>query len=185
MKIRRLALISLAIVATSGLAVAQPHPGHGTPEASRHPGTMPAPYAGMQQRDIKALSEQQMADLKAGKGLAMALPAELNGYPGPAHVLELAAELNLSAEQHHRTQQLFVRMQAEARALGEQLIAAERQLDALFRTRQADPDTVTAASISAAQLQGRLRAAHLRYHLAMMDILSAEQVAIYQRSRGY
>ncbi|MBT0960446.1 hypothetical protein [Denitromonas iodatirespirans] len=185
MKILRPVLVSLAISTTSGLAVAQPPSGHGTHEASRHPGTTTAPYAGMQQREIKALSEQQMADLRAGKGLAMALPAELNGYPGPAHVLDLAAELKLSADQHHKTQMLFTRMQEEARTLGEQLIAAERQLDTLFRSRQAGPDTVAASTAAAAQLQGRLRATHLRYHLAMMDILTAEQVAMYQHIRGY
>jgi hypothetical protein len=58
-----------------------------------------SPYAGMQTRTIKALSEQQIADLKAGRGMGLVLPAELNGYPGPAHVLELSDQLGLSAEQ--------------------------------------------------------------------------------------
>jgi hypothetical protein len=53
----------------------------------------------MQTRPIKALSEQQVADLQAGRGMGLALPAELNGYPGPAHVLELADKLGLSADQ--------------------------------------------------------------------------------------
>lgn len=48
------------------------------------------PYAGMQTRPIKALSDEQIADLQAGRGMGLALAAELNGYPGPAHVLELA-----------------------------------------------------------------------------------------------
>jgi len=56
-------------------------------------------YAGMQTRSIKALSEQQVADLKAGRGMGLALPAELNGYPGPIHVLELSDQLGLSADQ--------------------------------------------------------------------------------------
>ena len=46
-----------------------------------------SPYAGMQARPVKALSDQQIADLKAGRGMGLALPAELNGYPGPSHVL--------------------------------------------------------------------------------------------------
>ena len=57
------------------------------------------PYAGMQQRSVKALSEQQIADLRAGKGMGLALAAELNGYPGPIHVLELGDQLNLSSVQ--------------------------------------------------------------------------------------
>jgi hypothetical protein len=42
------------------------------------------PYSGMQTRPIKALSDQQVADLKAGRGMGLALAAELNGYPGPS-----------------------------------------------------------------------------------------------------
>jgi hypothetical protein len=35
----------------------------------------------MQAHSVKALSEQQLADLRAGRGMGMALAAELNGYP--------------------------------------------------------------------------------------------------------
>jgi hypothetical protein len=55
------------------------------------------PYAGLEGRSIKALSEQQVADLRAGRGMSLALAAELNGYPGPMHVLELADSLDLSS----------------------------------------------------------------------------------------
>ena len=48
----------------------------------------------MQTRSIKALSDQQIADLGAGRGMGLALAAELNGYPGPSHVLELADKLD-------------------------------------------------------------------------------------------
>ena len=41
------------------------------------------PYAGLEGRSVKALSEQQIADLRAGRGMGLALAAELNGYPGP------------------------------------------------------------------------------------------------------
>jgi hypothetical protein len=58
-----------------------------------------SPYAGMQTRPIKALSAEQVADLKAGRGMGLAMAAELNGYPGPAHVLELADKLDLSDQQ--------------------------------------------------------------------------------------
>ena len=58
-----------------------------------------SPYTGMQTRPIKALSEQQVADLRAGRGTGLALAAELNGYPGPSHVLELADKLELTTNQ--------------------------------------------------------------------------------------
>src|SRR5205814_7458023 len=72
------------------------------------------PYAGMQTRSIKALSDQQIADLQAGRGMGLALAAELNGYPGPSHVIELADKLELSADQRRRVQRLFDSMKAEA-----------------------------------------------------------------------
>ena len=87
------------------------------------------PYAGLQSRPIKALSEQQIADLRAGRGAGFALAAELNGYPGPVHVLELGDRLNLSAAQREQVQKLFVSMKAEAVPLGEQLISREEELD--------------------------------------------------------
>lgn len=144
-----------------------------------------APYAGLQQRDIKALSEQQIADLRAGRGMSLALPAELNGYPGPAHALELAEPLRLSPEQRSKTQALFDRMQQEAKALGEEVIAAERALDRLFKDKRVGPENLASATSRAATVQGRLRESHLRYHLAMMDVLTAEQVDRYKRLRGY
>jgi hypothetical protein len=57
------------------------------------------PYSGMQTRPIKALSDQQVADLKAGRGMGLALAAELNSYPGPSHLVELSDQLGLTSEQ--------------------------------------------------------------------------------------
>jgi hypothetical protein len=37
------------------------------------------PYAGLQERPVEALSKQQVADLMAGRGMGLALAAELNG----------------------------------------------------------------------------------------------------------
>src|SRR3954454_12926522 len=87
------------------------------------------PYAGMQTRSIKALSEQQVADLSAGRGMGLALAAELNGYPGPSHVLELADRLELSADQRTRIKALFDSMKAETLPLGSKLIDQEADLD--------------------------------------------------------
>jgi Spy/CpxP family protein refolding chaperone len=105
-------------------------------------GTAPAlaqpqqPYAGLEGRAIKALSEQQIADLRAGRGMGLALAAELNGYPGPMHVLELSESLDLSDRQRAKMQELFTAMKAEAIPLGERLIAQEADLDKQFATRR-------------------------------------------------
>jgi Spy/CpxP family protein refolding chaperone len=143
------------------------------------------PYAGLQQRPIKALSESQVADLLAGRGMSLALPAELNGYPGPSHVLEMAAALELSEAQRKAHQEMFEQMQREAQALGRQVIAAEEDLERLFAQRTASAESVAAATAEAALLQGRLRAAHLRYHLQTVAVLTPQQVRRYQKLRGY
>lgn len=155
----------------------QHHQAHGSSPHSR--------YAGMQSRAIKALSDQQVADLRAGKGMSLALPGELNGYPGPLHVLELAEPLKLSAAQRSRTEALFAQMQQEARVAGESVIAAEAALDTLFRDTGVTEASLAAAVASAAQAQGALRETHLRYHVRMMEVLRADQVASYQQLRGY
>lgn len=144
-----------------------------------------SPYAGEETRDIMALSPEEIADLTAGRGMGLALAAELNGYPGPRHVLDLAQELQLTAEQQRRTSELLDAMRQEASALGGQLIKAERTLDRLFAEQRATPDTVAAATEQAGAIGAKLRAAHLRYHLAMMDVLTTEQVAAYNHLRGY
>jgi Spy/CpxP family protein refolding chaperone len=156
------------------------HPGHGSAQGHSH-----RPYAGMQTRTIKALSDQEIADLRAGKGMSMALPAELNGYPGPSHVLKLAEPLKLTEQQKSRTQTLFKQMQEESRAAGEAVIAAETELDALFKNKQANATLLSPATAKSAAAQGRLRETHLRHHLYMMDVLTSEQVALYNRLRGY
>jgi hypothetical protein len=186
---RSLLLSGLAI-ATASIAHAQhghgSHPpGAGAPGQPAHGQHAHGPYAGMQGRAIKALSDQQVADLRAGNGMSLALPAELNGYPGPAHALELADQLKLSAEQKERTQHLHAQMQREAQATGEEVISAEAALDALFKERKATPQGLSVAAAKAALAHGRLRETHLRYHLAMMEVLSADQVAAYNRLRGY
>lgn len=143
------------------------------------------PYAGFQDREIKALSSQQVEGLRAGRGMSQALAAELNGFPGPMHVLELAEQLKLTAEQRTRVNELFSVMQKQARELGEELIAAERELDALFTSRRITPATLDSQTQKIAQVQGRLRAVHLGKHLEMMHILTPEQVNSYNTLRGY
>ncbi|TMJ88150.1 MAG: hypothetical protein E6G78_09930, partial [Alphaproteobacteria bacterium] len=64
--------------------------------ADSSPAQSQQPYAGFEARSIKALSQQQIADLRAGRGMGLALAAEVNGYPGPMHVLQFADSLDLS-----------------------------------------------------------------------------------------
>lgn len=143
------------------------------------------PYAGMQSRPIKALSDQQVADLGAGRGMGLALAAELNGYPGPSHVLELAEKLDLSADQRASIQRLFDSMKAEALPLGAKLIEQEADLDKQFASRTVTPESLKSSTAAVAMTQGALRETHLKYHLSTVAILTHGQMQRYAELRGY
>lgn len=147
--------------------------------------TAQEPYAGMQNRPIKALSEQQVADLGAGRGMGLALAAELNGYPGPSHVLELADKLELSADQRTRIRSLFDSMKAEAVPLGVKLIEQEADLNNQFADRTITPESLKASTGAVAVTQGQLRETHLKYHLSTVAILNHGQMQRYAELRGY
>ena len=102
-----------------------------------------SPYAGQRDAPIKALLPEEQSALRAGQGLGFAMAAELNGYPGPKHVLELAEQLELSDDQRRATQEIFERMLATAQREGAALIEAERELDGLYASR-----TATAALVN-------------------------------------
>jgi Spy/CpxP family protein refolding chaperone len=143
------------------------------------------PYAGLETRPIKALSERQIADLKAGRGMGFALAAELNGYPGPVHILELAQPLHLSDGQREQVTQLFEAMKREAVPLGERLIAAEVTLDRAFASKSITEASLRKAVEDIAATEGALRVTHLRYHLATLAVLTPEQAQRYSELRGY
>jgi hypothetical protein len=143
------------------------------------------PYAGLEQRGIKSLSGEQVDDLKAGRGMGLALAAELNGYPGPSHVLELADRLDLSADQRSRVQELFDSMKQESMPLGAKLIEQERNLNRLFADRLVKPDTLKTALAVISVTQGQLRESHLKYHLSTAALLTEAQMQKYAELRGY
>jgi hypothetical protein len=145
----------------------------------------PQPYAGMQARSIKTLSSEQVADLRAGRGMSLALAAELNGYPGPRHVLELGDQLGLTDQQRADVQRLFDDMAAEVVPLGEKLIAQEAELDQLFARRVVTPSSLGSATAAIGTTQAELRNAHLKYHLITSGLLTAAQMQNYPRLRGY
>jgi hypothetical protein len=167
-------LAAAVIVLLAGSAAAQEH-------QHRHG----QPYGGMQARSVKALSDQQIADLRAGRGMGLALAAELNGYPGPLHVLELADRLGLSPDQRRQVQGLYDAMKAEAIATGERLIDAETALDRAFKDRTITAERLAHLSAVIGSQQGLLRALHLKYHLTTAELLTADQSRRYAELRGY
>jgi hypothetical protein len=143
------------------------------------------PYAGQQARTIKALSDDDVAALRKGEGMGMAKAAELNGYPGPAHVLALAAQLGLTEDQRRAVSAIFDRMSAAAKPLGGELIAREQSLDQLFAKNEITPERLAVETAAIAELQGRLRWVHLAAHLETRALLQPDQLARYEQLRGY
>jgi len=144
-----------------------------------------SPYAGQEVREIKSLSKSEIEGLLAGRGMGYAKAAELNGYPGPLHVLELAEELDLSEEQVARTQEIFNLMQASAKELGAELVAAERALDERFWNKSIDEVSLSELTTEIGRLEAQLRAVHLQAHLRQTRLLGAEQIVRYMMLRGY
>lgn len=144
-----------------------------------------SPYAGQESRPIKALSQQDIEDLRSGRGMRTSLAAELNHYPGPRHVLEHAQPLGLSKEQQADTQRLHEAMARDASRLGEQIVQKEAQLEALFASGQASQENVRGMVHDIGTLQAEYRLVHLGAHLSMRQVLSPAQIASYDKLRGY
>lgn len=160
------------------------HPGHHGQGAGQGDAP-PQPYAGLESRRTKALSEVDTAALLEGRGMGLALVAELNGYPGPMHVLENSVALRLTPAQQTTAEALRDRMAGQARTLGARLVALEGELDQSFATGAAEVGSLAALTAAIGVLNGRLREVHLATHIAMRDMLEPEQRAAYARLRGY
>lgn len=152
--------------------------------AQHQPG-QPTPYAGFETRAIKALSESDLDELRRGGGWGLALSAELNGIPGPAHLLELREELALSTAQVTALQSILEEMRADAIEAGSRLIAAEEAIEAAFRADDLDDARLRTLVAEAEAARAELRFVHLSRHLSTPPLLSAEQIARYNVLRGY
>lgn len=141
-------------------------------------------YAGGGSDEVQTLTPEEVASLRAAEGMGLARPAELNGYPGPRHVLDLGDSLGLTTAQRARVQAVFDTMEERARELGERIIEGEKALDAAFAAG-ADPGVLEERVGELARLQGALRWTHLRAHLETTEILSVHQRHEYDRLRGY
>jgi hypothetical protein len=142
-------------------------------------------YAAYARRTIKALPDADVERLLAGEGMGFALAAELNGYPGPKHVLELSDSLELTQEQRRAIDTIRSAMLEQARDVGSELVEAERRLDRAFAQRMVTETELDGLTQRIGMLSGRLRATHLRAHLAVTRLLTPHQIATYARLRGY
>lgn len=142
-------------------------------------------YAGLKTRAIKSLSEADIDELRRGGGWSLALAAELNGVPGPAHLLELRDEIPLTVDQVAALQTIFSQMQAEAIAAGGRLIAAEQAIEAAFRAADLGDARLRSLIAEAEAARAALRFTHLSRHLSTRTLLTEGQIVRYNALRGY
>ena len=148
-------------------------------------GAAASPYVAQMDSPVRGLSAQEVDDLRAGHGMGFARMAELNNYPGPRHVLDLQQALKLSATQAAAIQEIFNTMQMQAQTLGEHILTQEEQLSAAFAGAAIDEATLQQQVMTLAELYGQLRMTHLRAHLQVTPLLTAEQITVYNQLRGY
>jgi Spy/CpxP family protein refolding chaperone len=122
--------------------------------------------------------------LENSEGAGMASYADLNGYPGPKHILDMQEKLNLSEEQLKDVQSIFEAMKENAQAKGEAIIAKEVELEQLFRLGKATESEAKTLSRTIGTLRGELRAVHLTAHVQAKQVLTKEQVTTYNSIRN-
>ena len=124
-------------------------------------------------------------ELRSGGGMGFAKPAELNHYPGPKHVLELADSLGLSDEQRDLVERIRAKMAGRAVELGREYLHAEQELNGLFADGDATEDAVLEQTVRVGELRSSLRSTHLIAHVETAAVLTREQIERYDRLRGY
>jgi hypothetical protein len=144
-----------------------------------------SPYVTHQERAIKALSEEETQGYLAGEGMGFALAAELNAYPGPRHVLQLADSLILDPVRLDAVREIFQRMQQRAARLGKEIVGLEASLDSSFAERRITSRELGTVLTELGALRGELRYAHLAAHLEVAALMSEHEIHEYQRLRGY
>ena len=173
---RTLYLVAISLAVVTPLSAQEQHSNTASSRSA---------YAGEQVREIASLSPEDIAELQRGGGWGLARAAELNGVPGPAHLLELKAEIGLSTSQVAAISAIRDRMRADAISAGGQLIAAERALDHAFTNAIPDAADLARLVTDAGKARAALRLVHLSAHLDTPAILSPTQIERYNVLRGY
>lgn len=142
-------------------------------------------YAGQEQREIKSLSPDDISVLRRGGGWGFAKAAELNGVPGPLHLLEMKDRIPLTPAQVTKVSAIYEDMKARAVDRGGRLIELERELEGHFRTWAISDTRLRTLLAEIAEVRGDLRYTHLSAHLAVSEFLTKKQIARYNALRGY
>ena len=161
--------------------------GGGAEGAAPQPESVQSPYLHRPQGEVRSLTPREIQDLETGVGMGLALPAELNGYPGPRHVLDAdaAGTLPLTPDQRAAVSRIFEAMQADAKRLGREVLKLEGDLEMRFRHGHIDEAVLRDLLRRASEARAELRFAHLRAHLATRALLGSDQIVTYLKLRGY
>jgi len=144
-----------------------------------------SPYMGQERRELKSLSAEDIKELRNGGGLGFAKAAELNGIPGPAHLLELKDQIVLDAGQVAALREIYEAMRLEAMTEGRRLIALESELETHFRNSTITDHILWRLLGEIAESQRKLRYIHLSAHLKTPVVLTKAQIDRYNALRGY
>ena len=142
-----------------------------------------APETGEQ--TIAGLSADDIATIRAGGGWGLAKPAEMNGAPGPKHLLELADRLELDDAQIAGIEDIRERMTARAVAAGERFLTAEAALTEAFAAGSVQASELERLVAAAGEARAAMRLAHLDAHRETVPLLSAAQIERYAILRGH
>ena len=118
------------------------------------------------------------------EGMGQAKFAELNGYPGPKHVLELGDKLQLSDEQKKTVTAAYNDMATRAKDIGKQIVRIEGELNDAFARNFVNEKSVRDDAEEIGRLRGKLRSVHLNAHLRTKALLTAKQIEMYKTLRG-
>jgi hypothetical protein len=134
----------------------------------------------------KSLSPEEVHGLQEGEGMGLARVAEVNGYPGPAHVHEAAqaGKIHLYAEQRDAIQRVHAATTAEAKTLGRQILAQEASLEGEFRMGHIVEADLARHVEEIGRNLVELRLIHLRAHVLTAGLLRPEQIEEYYQFRG-
>ena len=171
--------VLIVIVATLASCTAQPA---STPTSTPVP---TSPYVSLRDNPIRGMSPEEVKELETGAGAGFARAAELNGYPGPRHILDLRDNLDLSEDQRAEVQKLYDAMNGEARQMGAEILQLETELELAFREGTIDGTTLETKVSNLAEKYGELRLLHLRTHLTAIQFLTPHQLTLYNQLRGY
>lgn len=176
MNVKWIVVLSLLVLVAAGPAasLAQTHHTR-SPYAGQFPPSAP----------IRALSAEEIRQIAAGEGAGLAKAAELNGVPGPRHVLDMASGLELTPAQRTKIQVIYDDMHARAVIAGKGYLSAQEGLERDFRAHRLTTATLAKRVAEVNRMRGVLETVHLAAHLATATVLTPHQIMHYNKMRGY